>query len=437
MHLGLFFIGTGHHVSGWRHPATPVDGDVNIDYHIDVARKAEQAGFDFLFIADSSAMRGANDVEALSRTSRAIALEPLTTLGALAVATSRLGFIATITTSYNEPYNLARQLASLDHISKGRIGWNVVTSNNEAEALNFSRTSHYSHADRYARAREFIEVARGLWDSFDDDAFVGDKEEGRFFRPDGLHRLDHKGEHFAVAGPLTLPRPPQGHPVIVQAGSSETGRDLAAQSADVVFTAQQTVEGARAFYADLKGRMAAYGRKPETLKIMPGFAPIVGRTQEEAEARFREVQSYVLPEVGLSTLQNTLGGADLSAYPLDGPVPELPVTNGPRSRQQLILENARRRGITLRELCLEVVVARGHFSIVGTPERIADEMQLWVETGAADGFNVMPQVMPTGLDDFIELVIPELRRRGLFRDGYAGTTLRDNLGLARPAPRRP
>ncbi|HEY8351766.1 MAG TPA: LLM class flavin-dependent oxidoreductase [Sphingomonadales bacterium] len=437
MHLGLFFIGTGHHVSGWRHPATPVDGDVNIDYHIDVARKAEQAGFDFLFIADSSAMRGANDVEALSRTSRAIALEPLTTLGALAVATSRLGFIATITTSYNEPYNLARQLASLDHISKGRIGWNVVTSNNEAEALNFSRTSHYSHSDRYARAREFIEVARGLWDSFDDDAFVGDKEEGRFFRPDGLHRLDHKGEHFAVAGPLTLPRPPQGHPVIVQAGSSETGRDLAAQSADVVFTAQQTVEGARAFYADLKGRMAAYGRKPETLKIMPGFAPIVGRTQEEAEARFREVQSYVLPEVGLSTLQNTLGGADLSAYPLDGPVPELPVTNGPRSRQQLILENARRRGITLRELCLEVVVARGHFSIVGTPERIADEMQLWVETGAADGFNVMPQVMPTGLDDFIELVIPELRRRGLFRDGYAGTTLRDNLGLARPAPRRP
>jgi alkanesulfonate monooxygenase len=436
MHLGLFFIGTGHHVSAWRHPATPNAGDIDIDYHVDVARRAEAAGFDFLFLADSSAMRGAGDVETLSRTSRAAALEPLTTLGALAVSTRHIGFIATITTSYNEPYNLARQLASLDHISKGRIGWNMVTSNNEAEARNFSRDAHFAHGDRYDRAREFVSVVRGLWDSFDDDAFIGDKAEGRFFRPGGLHRLDYKGEHFSVAGPLTLPRPPQGHPIIVQAGSSDTGRELAAQSADIVFTAQQTVEGARAFYADLKGRMAAYGRDPGTLKIMPGIAPIVGRTEEEAKAKFAEIQSYVQPEVGLSTLANTLGGADLSGYPLDGPVPDLPQTNGPRSRQQLILDNARRRGLTLRELYLEVVVARGHFAIVGTPERIADELQLWFETGAADGFNIMPQFMPGGFDDFAELVVPELRRRGLFREGYVDGTLRDNLGLARPVPQR-
>ncbi len=436
LYLGLFFIGTGHHVSAWRHPDTPWDGDVNIDYHIRVAQQAEAAGFDFLFLADSSAMRGAKDVRSLSRTSRAIALEPLTTLAALAVSTSRIGFIATITTSYNEPYNLARQLSTLDHISKGRIGWNLITSNNEAEAQNFSKTSHFSHEDRYDRAREFLDVVHGLWDSFDDGAFVADKEEGRFFEPQALHKLNHKGEHFSVAGPLTLPRSPQGYPIIVQAGSSDTGRDLAAQSADVVFTAQQTIEGARAFYADVKRRAADFGRDPETVKIMPGFSLIVGRTQEEADAKFAEVQSYVLPEVGLSTLSNTLGGVDLSSYDLDAPVPDMPQTNGPRSRQQLILENARRRNLTLRELCLEVVVARGHFSIVGTPERIADELQLWVETGAADGFNIMPHVMPTGFEDFAELVVPVLRERGLVPQGYAEETLRGNLGLQRPSAAR-
>lgn len=431
MHLGLFAAGTGHHVAAWRLPEIAPGSDTDIDYFIDLAQTAERGLFDLFFLADSSAMRGSKDLENLSRTARGSALDPYLTLSALAVKTGRIGLIATATTSYTEPYYMARQLASLDHISHGRAGWNLVTSNNEDEALNFSREAHYAHADRYARAREYIDVVRGLWDSWDDDAFLGNKASGRNFDPGKLHLLNHRGDHFQVRGPLTVARPPQGHPVVVQAGSSETGRDLAAQTAEVVFTAQQTLEGAKAFYADLKGRLTAFGRSADDLKIMPGFAPIIGRTRAEAQDKFEELQGLVQPEVGLSMLSTTLGGADLSGYDLDAPMPDLPETNGPKSRQRLILDAAKRDGLTLRQVYLRVVLARGHFSTHGTAADIADVLEQWFTEKAADGFNVMPQALPSGIRDFVDLVVPELQRRGLFRTGYDGKTLRDHLGLSR------
>ncbi len=435
MHLGLFGTGTGHHIAAWRLPDVSSNSDTDIDYYIDLARTAERGLFDLFFLADSSAMRGTKDIETLSRTARGTALDPYLTLAALAVTTKHVGLIATATTSYSEPYYMARQLASLDHISKGRAGWNLVTSNNEDEALNFSRDAHFSHADRYDRAREYVDVVRGLWDSWDDDAFVHDKNGGRHFRPNKLHFLNHRGPHFQVRGPLTVPRPPQGHPVVVQAGSSDTGRNLAAETAEVVFTAQQTLAGAKAFYADLKGRLARFGRDRDSLKIMPGFAPVIGRSRAEAQEKFEQLQSLVQPEVGLSTLSNTLGGADLSGYDVDAPMPDLPETNGPKSRQRLILDAAKRDGLTLRQVYLQVVLARGHFSVHGTGADIADVLEQWFKEEAADGFNVMPQVLGGGAAEFVDLVVPELQRRGLFRTQYEGRTLRDHLELARPASR--
>lgn len=433
LRLGLFLQETGHHIAGWRAPQAAADAVRDFRHQVELAQLAESALFDLLFIQDSYAMRGANDINALQHTARSIHWDPVTALSALAMVTQRIGLIGTATTTYNEPYTLARHFASLDHISQGRAGWNLVTSNNEAEALNFSRDQHAVHGDRYARAEEFLTVVKGLWDTWEDDAFVDDKQAGQFFDPARLHVLNHQGEHFSVKGPMTLARPPQGHPVLVQAGSSDTGKRLGAATADVIFTAQQTLEAAQHFYADMKALAAQAGRDPDQLLIMPGLLPVVAATQAEAEAKFQALQDQVLPEVGLATLATTLGEVDLSGYDLDGPLPELPEANGPKSRRQLLIDMARRDNLTIRQLYQRVVGARGHLTIVGTAEQVADVMERWLLEGAADGFNIMPAELPLGLSDFTERVVPELQRRGLFRTHYQGSTLREHLGLARPS----
>ncbi len=437
MRLGAFLYPGGHHVAAWRHPSAQADAGVNAAHYRRIARTAEAAKFDLIFLADGVSVRG-DDLDALSRTAiRYVGqFEPLTLLSHLSAVTERIGLVATASTTYNEPFHVARKFASLDHLSGGRAGWNLVTSADPREAWNFSRESHLAHANRYARAEEFVDVVRGLWDSYEDDAFVRDSESGRFFDPDKLHLLAHEGAHFSVRGPLNVPRPPQGHPVVVQAGSSEAGKALAARTAEVIFTAQDSLEDAVAFYADVKGRMGRYGRDPDHLKIMPGAFPVVGRTQAEAQDRFAALQELIHPVVGRSLLEQ-LTGADLSGLPDDAPVPELPETDGGKSRQDLFVRLARREGLTIRELYLRAAGARGHWVVVGTPERIADALQERFEAQGADGFNIMPPTLPGGLDDFAALVIPELQRRGLFRRDYEAGTLREHLGLPRPEFRAP
>jgi FMN-dependent oxidoreductase (nitrilotriacetate monooxygenase family) len=436
IHLGAFLYPTGHHIAAWRHPDAIADAGVRFEHYVEMAKLAEQATFDLLFFADGAGTRG-DDIDFLSRTAHSYnaQFEPITLLSALAALTTHIGLVATVSTSFNEPYNVARKFASLDHISGGRTGWNLVTSSNPYEGLNFSQSSQTPHAERYARAREYADVVTRLWDSWDDDAFIRDKESGRFFDPSKRHALNHDGKYFQVKGPLSVARAPQGRPVLVQAGSSEDGKDLAAQTAEVVFTAQQTLEDAVAFYADLKGRLEQYGRRHDALKIMPGVFPVVGRTTAEAEEKFQALQERVDPKVGLTMIQGLTGGFDLSEYPLDGPIPALPETNTSKSRQTLTLELARRENLTIRQLYLRVAGARGHWQIVGTPTQIADALQARFEAYGADGFNVMPPLLPTGLRDFVDLVIPELRRRGLVREAYQGRTLRDHLGLRRPSNR--
>ena len=436
LRLGAFLYPSGHHIAAWRHPEAQADAGVNFRHYVKLAQAAEAAKFDLVFLADGVGTRGDN-VEFLSRTAHSYVaqFEPITLLSALAAVTEHVGLVATASTSFNEPYHIARKFASLDHISGGRAGWNLVTSSNEHEAKNFNRDKHFEHAERYERAIEFAEVVGGLWDSWEDDAFLRDKDQGRFFDPERRHVLDHKGRFFQVRGPLNVARSPQGHPVVVQAGSSEAGRDLAARTAEVIFTAQQTLEDAIDFYSDVKGRLAQYGRHPDDLKIMPGVFPIVGRSESEAREKFEQLQALIDPKVGLALVSGLTGGFDLSGYPLDGPIPELPETNASKSRQLLTLELARRENLTIRQLYLRVAGARGHWQLVGTPAQIADQLEDRFVKGGADGYNVMPPVLPAGLDDFVELVIPELRRRGLFRSEYEGRTLRDNLGLRRPVNR--
>ncbi|PLZ03919.1 nitrilotriacetate monooxygenase [Burkholderia sp. WAC0059] len=434
LRLGAFLYPTGHHIAAWRHPHAKADAGVDFRHYVQLAQAAEAAKFDLVFLADGAGTRG-DDIDFLSRTAHSYVaqFEPLTLLSALAAVTGRIGLVGTASTSFNEPYHVARKFASLDHISGGRAGWNLVTTSNGHEAKNFNLDEHIAHAERYERAVEFAEVVEGLWDTWDDDAFVRDKAAGRFFDPAKLRVLNHRGRFFRVRGPLNVSRAPQGRPVVVQAGSSEAGRALAARTAEVIFTAQQTLEDAVAFYADVKGRMAQYGRHPDDLKIMPGVMPIVGRTEDEARRKFDALQALVAPEVGLAMVSTLTGGFDLSGLPLDGPIPELPETNASKSRQTLMLELARRENLTIRELYLRVAGARGHWQLVGTPAQIADALEERFVHYGADGYNVMPALLPDSLDDFIELVLPELRRRGLFRSEYEGSTLREHLGLRRPA----
>ncbi|CAG9195357.1 N-acetyl-S-(2-succino)cysteine monooxygenase [Paraburkholderia caribensis] len=436
LRLGAFLYPTGHHIAAWRHPDSLVDAGRDFRHYVQLAQAAEAAKFDLVFLADGAGTRGDN-VDFLSRTAHSYVaqFEPLTLLSALAAVTQRIGLVGTASTTFNEPYHIARKFASLDHISDGRAGWNLVTSSSAHEAKNFNFDEHLAHARRYERAVEFAEVVEGLWDSWDEDAFVRDKASGRYFDPSKRHVLDHRGEFFNVRGPLNVERSPQGRPVVVQAGSSEAGKALAARTAEVIFTAQQTLDDAVAFYADVKGRMAAYGREPDDLKIMPGVMPIVGVTESEAREKFDALQALIDPAVGLALVSTVTGGFDLSGYPLDGPIPELPETNASKSRQSLALELARRENLTIRELYLRIAGARGHWQLVGTAEQIVDALEERFVNYGADGYNVMPALLPNSLDDFIRLVLPELRRRGLFRSEYEGRTLRENLGLARPVSR--
>jgi FMN-dependent oxidoreductase (nitrilotriacetate monooxygenase family) len=415
--LTAFLMRHGHHVAAWRHPGTDL-ASPPFEVYRNVVQNAERACLDAVFLADSVALTGAPS------------LEPVTLLSALASVTSRIGLIATATTTYNEPYTVARQFASLDSISNGRAGWNLVTSDNAAEAANFGRERHVDHAERYARAREFHAVVDGLWHSFQEGAFVGDKAGGRLLDAAKVRRLDYRGEHFAVSGPLNVPPSPQGRPVVVQAGSSETGRELAAATADVVFTAQSTLADAQAFYRDMKGRVERHGRAPDSLRVTPGIFAVVGESEGEAQDKFGELQGLIEPRAGLALLGRMIGNFDLSGYPLDGPLPELPVTqDGQRSRQQLLTAIAQGENLSIRQLYERIAGGRGHFTVIGTAAQVADRMQAWFEGGAADGFNLMPPTLPGGLDDVLRLVVPELQRRGLFRTRYEGSTLRGHLGL--------
>ena len=438
MRLGAFFHPTGNHVAAWLHPDSQIDAGTNFRHYAEITQTAERGKFDLMFVADAVAVRDGK-LSALSRWPQYMAyFDPLTLLPALAAVTKHIGLVATATTSYNEPYHIARKFASLDHISGGRGGWNVVTSSNVSEAYNFGREQHYEHGERYDRAVEFVEVVKGLWDSWDDDAFLHDRASARYFDPAKLHALNHKGEHFSVRGPLNVARPPQGHPVLFQAGSSETGREVAAQFAEGVFTPQYTLAGAQEFYRDLKGRMARYGRPPEAMKVMPGLNAIVGRTRKEAEETHRFLQSKIHPDVGLELLSNQLGNFDLSEYDLDGPLPEVPESRyalASQSSTRNIVRWAREEGLTIRQIYQRFAGARGQRTLVGTAVEIADDMEEWFRNYGVDGFLFHPSHLPGGLDDFVELVIPELQNRGLFREEYEGATLRENMGLERPPSR--
>jgi FMN-dependent oxidoreductase (nitrilotriacetate monooxygenase family) len=430
MHLMLFPMFTGSHVAGWRHEKAEPGRTHDIAFNRALVQMAEDAKFDAVFFADAQGFRTIVGRDQHSRNDVA-RMDPLMLLAALAGSTSKIGLIATLSTSYNEPYAAARRLASLDHISHGRAGWNVVTSTTRNEARNFGREAHFGHAERYARAEEFVEVCKALWDSWDDDAQVLDKQNGRFFDPDKLHGLGHQGAFFKVAGPLNVLRSPQAYPVIVQAGASDAGQALAARHADVAFASYPDLERSRAFYAEFKGKVAEAGRDPAHCKILPSIQPIVAATEAEARAIADELIDLIHPDVAISMLEMALGGGvDLSDCDPDGPLPPIPPTEGSKSTRETVLRMA--EGRTIADLARQVAAHRTGSAQTGTPEFVADQMQTWFETGAADGFVVVPPFIPGAITAFTDLVVPILQERGLFRTEYAGDTLRDHLGLTRP-----
>jgi len=437
--LGAFLSVPGNHLAGWRHPDAVVETDMDFAWYMRLAQMAERAKFDTIFFQDTVAVAGSDALKAgdLTRTrlSRIVKLEPTATLAALAVGTTHIGLIATATTTYNEPFNIARRFATIDHISNGRAGWNLVTSQTEDEAGNFGLDQHVEHGARYERAAEFYEVVTGLWDSFEDDAFVRDKASGIWFDREKMHFLDHAGKHFKVRGPLNVARCPQGWPVVAQAGSSEPGRELAARTADVVFTAQTEIEAARDFYADVKGRTARFGRTPDDIKIMPGLTPVIGATEAEAREKYEELQALLPDDVALAALARFTRGIDIFSYPLHGPMPGLPEANSAKSRHALIMAMARKGNLSLIQTARVVSAAQGHRVLVGTVDYIASEMEEWLKKDAADGFCVICNYYPGPFQDFAEKVIPELQRRGIFRTEYEGRTLRANLGLKVPGNR--
>ena len=426
MKLGLSMRYLGYHDAAWRHPDVPSGGSSDYQHFLRCARRAEEGLFDMVFFADGIGVRANDDPPgSLSHSNRNVELEPLTLLSALAPMTRRIGLVCTASTTYNEPYHVARKFASLDHISGGRAGWNIVTSWSEQEAWNFSRDTHLDYGTRYDRAREFVQVVTGLWDSWAPDAFVHDKATGQFYDPARLHTLHHRGQHFQVRGPLSVKRTPQGRPILVQAGANPLGQEIAAADADVVYASINGLEQARAYYAEVKGRMAKHGRHPDDLKIMPALIPVVGRTAAEAQAKLDGLQALIDPLAGLARIYGLMG--DLSGHDLDGPVPE-PVGAKVRSIAYGWWERSRREGLTIRQMYGEYAIGEG-FRAIGTPVEIADVMEEWMDAGAADGFNITPTHLPGGIDDFVELVVPELQRRGRFRTEYEGATLRENLGL--------
>jgi len=431
LHLNLFIHGRGHHEASWRHPAASPLPLTDARYYTDLAQKAEAGCFDSVFLADTLGV--GDDVTHAPRTW----LEPITTLAALATTTSRIGLIATCSTTYTEPFNLARQFASLDHIALGRIGWNIVTTWLGSAAGNYGGGGPLSHAERYARAEEYMEVVKALWDSWSDAAVIDDRVGGEYARPGTIRPINHKGQHYQVTGPLNLPRCPQGRPVFVQAGSSETGRRFAARHAEAVFTAQMEKATARDFYTDLKRLAVQEDRDPSHVLILPGLSPVIGGTETEARRIARELNDLSDPEVGRKRLSGRFGGHDFSHLPLDKPLlpedfPDPSMVEAARSRTEVIIGLVRREKPTLRQLLAYMAGARGHVVTTGTPEQIADLMADWFDSGAADGFNVMPPVLPAMLEAFTAEVVPLLQRRGLFRREYTGTTLRAHYELLRP-----
>jgi FMN-dependent oxidoreductase (nitrilotriacetate monooxygenase family) len=432
LHLNAFLMSSGHHEAAWRLPDSDPRADVDPGHWRDLARLAERGRFDSVFLADRPALSHGGSHRPGGT------LEPTIVLAIMAAATERIGVIATASTTYNDPFNLARRFASVDHVSGGRAGWNIVTTADEDAALNFSLSERPDHARRYERAEEFLEVALKLWDSWEDDAILADKDAGRFADPARIHTVDHAGEHFSVRGPLNLSRSPQGRPLIVQAGSSPDGRAFAARHAEAIFTAQQTLEDGQAFYADMKRRAADIGRDPDGVKILPGIAPVIGSTEAEAQAIQAELDEAIVPEYGMQRMALTLE-IPLDALSLDEQLPfELLPTapvEGAQSRAELIVDLARRESLTVRQLLSRLGGGRGHRTMVGTPEQIADSIEHWFDSGAADGFNVMPALLPSGLEIFVDHVIPLLVARGLFRSEYTGSTLREHYGIPRPASR--
>ena len=429
LRLGVFLAGTGSNMASWRHPNAVADGAINLDYYRTLTRRAEAAKLDFVFFGDGLYISEKSHPNFLNR------FEPLTLLAALAMETSHIGLAATLSTTYSDPFTVARQFASIDHISGGRAGWNVVTSPLEGSALNYGRPEHPAHDLRYRMAHEFLEVTKGLWDSWEDDAFIRDKESGQFFDASKLHRINYQGEFYSVQGPLTISRSRQGRPVLIQAGSSEAGKDFASRHADAVFTGGATMEEAVKFYQDVKARAAEYGRRPEEILILPGCAPIVAETAEQAEERYREIANLVFIDDALNYLGRYFNDMDFTQYDLDQPFPDLGDfgRNGWESATDRIKKLARDESLTLRQMALRSTTPKPKF--IGTPAQVADTMEAWLEAGAADGFMMNSAVLPDGFNNFVDQVLPLLKERGLFRVEYESDTLHGNLGLAIPQNR--
>lgn len=426
--LAVFLTRHGHHPGAWRQPATAQTGTPDFSYWADLVRTAERGKLDAAFFADFVGQSGAR-TKGIERRHAFLDFEPLTAIAALGAVTSRIGLVATVNTNFEQPYSLARRFASLEYITNGRTGWNIVSSLADGAAQSYGLDERYSHDERYARADDFVALSKALWDSWDDDAFEGaDKESGVYLRADGAHPVHYEGPFHRADTILDMPRPVQGYPVFAQAGNSDTGRDFAARHAEMIYAAAQFIEDAQSFYADVKGRMAQYGRDADTLKVMPGLSFTIGSSLQEAQDKFGALEEKVDFSGDLDLM-----GQDVSAYPLDGPLPDLPEPENGKGRWKQLTALARRENLTIRQLFLRFNAVRGHRVVLGTPVDIADQMQDWFERGAADGFNLIPPLLPSSLNDFVDLVVPELQRRGLFRTEYEGTTLREHLGLPRPA----
>ncbi len=433
--LSAFMSPTGGHVGGWRMPGAVTNAGLDFEPWIEFAKLLERGMFDMMFLADGNGVNGIDTPELLARnpTLRPVVIEPTMLLAALATVTKHLGLVATTSTTYDQPFSVARRFSALDRLSKGRGGWNLVTGSNPDDAQNFSHDEHLQHGDRFARATEFADIVKGLWDSWGEDAFLQDKVSGRFLDPTQVKPLNHKGENFQVRGPLNSARSAQGQPVIVVAGGSPEAKELAARTADVVFTVNETKDSALAFYADTKARLEKYGRTPDSLVVMPGASVFVGRTAQEAEDLYGELQDLIPDSVGVQLLSK-LVSFDLSPFPVDGPMPEVTgEVKGISSFRNAILEAAKRDQMTIRQVFQKVLPARGHFLIKGDAKHVVDQMEDWYRSKACDGFNIVIPYVPGGLETFVDLVVPELQRRGLFRKEYEGTTLRQSLGVAVPA----
>lgn len=430
--LGTFLSIGGENIGAWRHPSVNFTDRASFRHYMEAVDIAEKALFDLVLVADAP-QRADSPAEVLARLATFDRLEPSMLSAALAVATRNIGIVPTLSTTYNEPYHIARKIASLDHLSEGRAGWNIVTGENETDAMNFSRDMHPAAGDRYDRAEEFVDVVTGLWRTWDRDAFVRDKERGIYFEPDKLHILGHRGKHFAVRGPLDVIPTPQSRPVLVQAGSSDDGKKFGSRVADVIFGTQQSMAASKAFCDEMRAGAVAHGRRPEDLVVLIALIPVVGETMQAARRKFDEVMALIDPSLAIPQLARFFRGVDFSVYDLDKPLPrDLPAGSGHGvvSRRKSIMEMAEREGLTLRQLAQRIAGTRGHLTMIGTPASLSDEMEKWFADGAADGFLLVPPMLPHSLKDFADHVVPELRRRGLFRTAYEGDTLRERLGFS-------